>query len=164
MKYLAFLALLAAGSPVNAQFIDNFDRDTLLMDNTCINGWNDFTGDGNAVMSFSQSVEGYASACVDAVRDKRGIWWEFIKRRISGNIDLRRLSEPYHELRIEARVRVGDAPKRINLSLNTNRTTDFHSNLMEFDIPDTSGWHTVSMSQSHPSGNLSPAQFPIESG
>jgi hypothetical protein len=33
----------------------------------------------------------------------------------------------------------------VNLHLNTQRTTDFHSHLMEFDIPDTSSWHTISM-------------------
>ena len=33
----------------------------------------------------------------------------------------------------------------MNLHLNTQRTTDFHSHLMEFDIPDTENWHTISM-------------------
>ena len=37
------------------------------------------------------------------------------------------------------------APRRVNLHLNTQRTTDFHSHLMEYDIPDTDRWHTISM-------------------
>ena len=49
------------------------------------------------------------------------------------------------ELRIEARIRVSHAPRRVNLHLNTQRTTDFHSHLMEFDIPDSETWHTISM-------------------
>jgi len=36
-------------------------------------------------------------------------------------------------------------PRRVNLHANTQRTVDFHSNLMEFDIPDTANWHTISM-------------------
>ena len=33
----------------------------------------------------------------------------------------------------------------MNLHVNTRRTTDFHTHLMEFDIPDTDHWHTISM-------------------
>jgi hypothetical protein len=33
----------------------------------------------------------------------------------------------------------------VNLHLNTQRTTDFHSHLMEFDLPDSLNWHTISM-------------------
>ena len=29
--------------------------------------------------------------------------------------------------------------------INTQRTIDFHKHLMEYDIPDTTGWHTISM-------------------
>ncbi|MCB9247292.1 MAG: hypothetical protein H6613_01455 [Ignavibacteriales bacterium] len=29
--------------------------------------------------------------------------------------------------------------------VNTNRTTNFHIDLMEFDIPDTTNWHVISM-------------------
>ncbi len=81
---------------------------------------------------------------VDATTDTLGIWWAIIKRRISANMNLNLLRNPKYDLRIEARVRVSSAPKRVNFSLNTERTTDFHSNLMEFDIPDTSNWHLIS--------------------
>jgi hypothetical protein len=109
-----------------------------------VHGWTFHTGDGLADMSFRPRT-GYASIDVDATKDKRGIWWALIRRRVSENIDLNRLSQPKYELRIEARIRVSQAPRRINLHLNTQRTTDFHSHLMEFDIPDTVQWHTISM-------------------
>jgi hypothetical protein len=82
---------------------------------------------------------------VDATRDQRGIWWALIKRRVSGSLDLALLERPGYELRIEARVRTSHAPRRVNLHLNTQRTTDFHSHLMEFDLPEAGTWQTVSM-------------------
>jgi len=54
------------------------------------------------------------------------------------------LDKPGFAIRVEARIRASDAPRRVNLSLNTQRTTDFHRDLMEFDIPDSKGWHTIS--------------------
>jgi hypothetical protein len=60
-------------------------------------------------------------------------------------MDLRLLADPRFALRIEARIRVSHAPRRVNLHLNTQRTTDFHTHLMEFDIPDTAVWHVISM-------------------
>lgn len=148
MSRIAVLALFAAASPATAQFIDTFDGEKIVRDSSAMKGWSWFAGDGEAVMNFSESGIGYSTITVDATSDKRGIWWAVIKRCVSGNMDLAGLSEPRAELRIEAKVKVSDAPKRINLSLNTNRTTDFHSNLMEFDIADTSDWHTVSFTTS----------------
>jgi hypothetical protein len=60
-------------------------------------------------------------------------------------MDLSVMQKPGHEFRIEARVRSSHAPRRINLQIQTQRTTDYDSNLMEFDIPDTSNWRTFSM-------------------
>jgi hypothetical protein len=131
--------------PASAQFCDDFSGTTLQRDPRSINGWSFFTGDGSAVMDFSVSGKGYATIHVDATRDRRGIWWALIRRRVSADMDLSLLGNPKHALRIEARIKVSDAPKRVNLHLNTQRTTDFHSHLMEFDIPDTSNWHTISM-------------------
>lgn len=96
-------------------------------------------------MDFVQSGKGYASIHVDATKDKRGIWWALIRRRVSEKMDLSLLNKPQYEFRVEARIRVSEAPRRVNLHLNTQRTTDFHSHLMEFDIPDTLNWHTISM-------------------
>lgn len=126
------------------QFEDQFNSQ-MIYDSTGINGWNYFTGDGNAKMSFTSDGNGYAIISVDAAEDREGTWWALIKRCISNNSDLAQFNNPQIEFRIEVRIKVSDAPKRINLSLNTQRTTDFHTNLMEFDIPDTNNWHIISM-------------------
>lgn len=139
-----FLWLLCAQSST-AQFLDGFDGATLVRDPSGANGWTYYTGEGSAVMDFSLSGQGYATINVDATKDKRGIWWALIRRRISEDMDLNLLSNPRNALRVETRIKISDAPKRVNLHLNTQRTTDFHSHLMEFDIPDTSNWHTISM-------------------
>ena len=127
------------------QFIDAFDGTSLSEDPRGVNGWGFFTGDGSAVMDFSLSGKGWASVTVDATKDLRGIWWALIKHRVSGNMDLSLLRQRSSALRIEARIRTSHAPRRVNLHLNTQRTTNFHTHLMEFDIPDTTRWHTISM-------------------
>jgi hypothetical protein len=143
---LATLAwLLASVAPASAQFLDDFQAPSIATDPDGIRGWSYFSGDGEATMDFRQGGEGYASIFVDATHDRRGIWWALIKHKVSDRMDLGRLAQPGHELRIEARIRVSHAPRRVNLHLNTQRTTDFHSHLMEFDIPDTHSWHTISM-------------------
>lgn len=128
----------------SAQFLDNFNGTSIAFDRDAINGWTFFTGDGSATMDFQQR-KGYASILVDATKDQRNIWWALIRRCVSADFDLGRLSARNYEFRIEARIRVSHAPRRVNLHLNTQRTTDFHSHLMEFDIPDTLNWHTISM-------------------
>ena len=89
-------------------------------------------------------MEGYGQVRVDATNDKRNIWWALIRREVP-DLDMQELIKPGKELRVEARIRVSHAPRRVNLHFNHQRTTDFHSHLMEFDIPDTAGWHTISM-------------------
>lgn len=142
---LALVLTSVFASYSSAQFSDNFNGVSMTRDSTGANGWTFYNGDGSAVMDFSLSGKGYASVNVDATKDKRGIWWALIRRRVSENMDLRVLSSPKYALRIETRIRVSDAPKRVNLHLNTQRTSDFHAHLMEFDIPDTLNWHTISM-------------------
>jgi hypothetical protein len=144
-KVMIFIAWLVAASSARSQFLDDFNGAVLSRDQSAAKGWTFYTGDGSAVMDFLHSGEGYASITVDATKDKRGVWWALIRRRVSEDMDLRRLRDPHYELRIEARIRVSDAPRRVNLHLNTQRTSDFHSHLMEFDIPDTVNWHTISM-------------------
>jgi hypothetical protein len=141
---VAILILFAAGRAA-AQFIDDFDGPAIRTDPSGVDGWSFFTGDGEATIDFRQGGEGHASIVVDATRDRRGIWWALIKHKVSDGMELGLLKQPGHELRIEARIRVSHAPRRVNLHLNTQKTTDFHSHLMEFDIPDTQGWHTISM-------------------
>lgn len=139
---LAAVALFACVA-THAGFEEQFDG-PLVLDATAANGWTFHTGDGNAVMDLTAS-DGVASIAVDATHDRRGIWWAFIRREITPHIDLAALARPGTELRVEARVRTSHAPRRINLHLNTQRTTDFHGNLLEFDLPTAGEWHTVSM-------------------
>jgi len=138
----ALLVGLLAG-PAWAQFRDDFD--SVAVDPEAEKGWAFFTGDGDAAMEFRQGGEGYASILVDATADRRNVWWALIHREVSGAMDLGRLRRPGHEVHIEARIRVSHAPRRVNLQVLTRRTTDYHSNLMEYDIPDAEGWHTISM-------------------
>jgi hypothetical protein len=134
---------LLVGAEARAQFRDDFDD--LRTDSEGRTGWLFRPGDGTATMDFRQGGEGYASIFVDATTDKRGIWWALVERAVSGPMDLRLLRRPGHEVRIEARIRVSHAPRRVNLQVLTQRTTDYHSHLMEFDISDTDQWHTISM-------------------
>jgi hypothetical protein len=136
------LSIIACGQ-ASAQFVDNFD--SVKTDSEGSDGWRFFAGDGTATMDFRQGGPGYASILVDATTDKRGIWWALAERKVSDNMNLARLRSPGHEVRIETRLRVSHAPRRVNLQVLTQRTTDYHSHLMEFDIPNTETWHTISM-------------------
>jgi len=125
-------------------FYDGFEGQKLDIDPEGAQGWGYLAGEGDVGMDFIQR-EGFASITVDATRDSRNVWWAFIKHRVSDDMNLALLEDPRCELRVEARVRTSTAPRRINLHLNTQRTTDFHSHLMEFDIPRPDEWRTVSM-------------------
>jgi hypothetical protein len=133
---------LASAVIVHAQFKDDFER-SITRDPTGVHDWNFFTGDGTAKMNFT-AANGFATMAVDATTDRRGIWWALIKREISTAVDLRKAAQPGMELRVEARIRPSDAPKRVNFSFNTSRTTDFHTNLMEFDLSEANVWQTIS--------------------
>ena len=140
------LAVMPVGPiDVEAQFFEGFDAASVPTDPNGVEGWSFLTGDGQATMDFRQGGQGYASILVDATTDRRGIWWALVQRRVSDHMDLSVLRKPGHEFRIEVRIRVSHAPRRVNLQVLTQRTTDYHSHLMEFDIPDTENWHTLSM-------------------
>ena len=126
-----------------AQFVDKFDGNLKEHRGETPPGWSVASGDGNVSISFIQQ-EGFASILVDASQDKRNIWWAIIRGQVSG-LDMKKLIDPENELRVEARIKVSHAPRRVNLHFNHQRTTDFHSHLMEYDIPDTNGWHIISM-------------------
>jgi hypothetical protein len=128
-----------------AQFIDNFDSLSVQLDPEGIKGWLFRPGDGTATMDFRQGGGGFASIFVDATTDKRGIWWALIERQVSDHMDLSLIQKSRHEFRIEARIRVSHAPRRVNLQVATQRSTDYDANLMEYDIPDTTNWHVISM-------------------
>lgn len=132
-----FAVSLLSFFTASAQFIDHFDGTGVP------EGWVFITGDGEATIDFRKK-DGVASLYVDATKDKMNIWWALTRRQITG-LDLKKLIRPEYELRVETRIRVSHAPRRVNLHFNHQRTTDFHSHLMEFDIPDTTNWHTISM-------------------
>lgn len=138
------ILLLAVPAPLSARgFLEQFDGATLATDSLGRSGWAALTGDGEAKVALAQR-EGHATMTVDARSDRRGIWWAVIKRSVTPFIDPRALARPDRELRVEARVRSRIAPRRVNMSFNHSRTTDFHANLMEYDLPDT-GWHVISL-------------------
>jgi hypothetical protein len=140
---LSMLGVLWLGRPAAAQFRDDFNG-PLKRDPEGLNGWSVLAGEGKATIDLKQGA-GFASILVDATKDSRDVWWALMKRAVSGALDLSRLRDPGWALRVEARIRVSDAPRRVNLHFNTQRTTDFHSHLMEYDIPDAETWHTISM-------------------
>jgi hypothetical protein len=136
-KLILFLSIMLTSGISQAQFLDNFDGRK-------IEGWFFFTGDGHATMDFIQS-DGYATIVVDGTRDRDNVYWTVIKRDVTAFLDLNKFKDPSFQLRVEARVRLHNAPRRVNMMVNTQRTTNYHIDLMEFDIPDTTDWHVISM-------------------
>ncbi|HYD85501.1 MAG TPA: hypothetical protein VEA63_15650, partial [Opitutus sp.] len=111
---------------------------------SAIEGWFTMTGDGTAKIDFVPN-DGFARMQIDGTQDRHNVWWTLIKRDITADLDLAKLADPAYELRVEARVRASHAPRRVNFMINTQRTTDFHQHLREYDLADTSDWHTISM-------------------
>lgn len=139
VRYALLLGLsLCASTVVQAQFLDEFDGDAVHPD------WQYFTGDGDARLDFI-AREGHARMQIDATDDAHNVWWSIIKRNVASHLDMQQLALSDYELRIEARIRVSHAPRRVNFMVNTQRTTDFHQHLREYDIPNTTEWHTISM-------------------
>lgn len=130
--------LLSLFTTAFGQYSENFDEVPPQTE------WRTATGDGQTVSSLEWS-NGYGTISVDATADHRNIWWAIMQTTVSGELDLEQLAQPGYELRVETRIRSSHAPRRVNLHLNTQRTVDFHTHLMEFDIPDTVQWHTISM-------------------
>jgi hypothetical protein len=97
----------------HAQFVEDFDAPELRVDQSGMEGWSFFSGDGQAKIELRHTGSGHASVLVDATRDRRNIWWALIKRRVSDVLDLERLGRPGWELRVEVQRRrmseVGDA-------------------------------------------------------
>ncbi len=131
------LGLVLAGFGARAEFRDDFNG-------PAIEGWFTLTGDGVATVEF-EPHEGFARVEVDATQDHTNVWWAIIKRDIAAYLDLHALQDPAYELRVEARVRPSHAPRRVNFMINTQRTTDFHEHLREYDLEEADGWRTISM-------------------
>ena len=139
---LAALVLAFCAQAASADFVEDFSGKSLATDPQGHRGWMTLTGSGEATMTFKQ--EGHHGVVeIDATKDRRNIWWAVIKRAVSPSLDRSLLGRSDKALQVETKIRLSEAPRRVNLSLNHTRTTDFHSNLAEFDIPDT-GWHVIS--------------------
>lgn len=136
-KLLVATMALCTAAGAAAQFFDPFDGSE-------IEGWFTMSGDGVAKIEFVPR-DGFARMEIDGTPDRHNVWWTLIKRDVSRFVDLEKLRDPAYELRVEARVRVSHAPRRLNFMINTQRTVDFHQHLREYDIPDTDNWHTISM-------------------
>jgi hypothetical protein len=140
---LAAAGLILLALPLAAQFRDDFDG-LLMKDPDGAKGWGFVAGEGRAVIDIIPGP-GFMTVAVDATKDRRGVWWAFIVRQVQGSLDLAALRTPGHELRLEVRLRTDTAPRRVNLHLNTQRTTDFHSHLMEYDLAEAGTWYTISL-------------------
>lgn len=145
LQIMVLCLLLSCFAEVPAgEFLEQFNGSDMLQDPTARDGWAYLTGDGEAELTFSQAG-GIGLIEVDARGDQHNIWWAFIRRSVSAHIDGETLARPDRELRVEAKIRTDTAPRRVNLHFNHSRTTDYHSHLMEYDIPDTQNWHVISL-------------------
>ena len=121
----------------NGQFTERFEDGDA-------DGWNAFTGDGNVDISLT-AADDLATIRVDATGDRHNIWWAVINRAVNSGLNLNELQKEDHKLRLEVRVRASHAPRRINLHMFRQGSSNHHQNLMEYDIPDTTNWHTFSL-------------------
>ncbi len=121
----------------HADFVDDFNQKS-------VEGWQTFTGDGDAQLKFLP-MDGFARMQVDATKDQHNIYWTIIKRDVSKSLDMEKLKSPDYELRVEARVRPSHSPRRVNFMINTQRTTDFHEHLREYDLGQNTDWQVISM-------------------
>jgi len=134
------MTLAIGGQLLFGSFYEGFDEATGGFSAQGIPGWNSFHGDGNVL--FEQRIHGgVATLQVNALQDKRNIWYALTHKDISSFLDLEDLARDDRELRIEARVRASHAPRRCNLYL---AHYPYHDHLREFDLPDTE-WHVISM-------------------
>lgn len=142
IKFICAIILVGGQMSGQVQLLDNFVSGVGEVGSTPPS-WSHMTGDGEAEMTFLQQ-DGFAQIHVDATKDTRNIWWAVIRRELP-EVDIEKLMEPGMELRVEARISSSHAPRRVNLHFNHQRTTDYHSHLMEYDIPEAGKWHTISM-------------------
>lgn len=129
--------ILALAPVCHAEFRDEFDNES-------VSGWQLLTGDGNAKLQL-QPMGDFTRMRIDATQDRHNIWWTVIKQDIAQHLDLEKLQNPAYELRVEVRLRPSHVPRRVNFMINTQRTTDFHEHLREYDLDKKSEWHEISM-------------------
>lgn len=136
IKTTLLSGLLIFTALAHADFVDDF--------NHSVAGWQTLTGDGEAQLKFV-AMDGFARMQVDATKDHHNIYWTIIKRDVAPSLDMEKLKSPDYELRVEARVRASHAPRRVNFMINTQRTTDYHEHLREYDLDQTADWQVISM-------------------
>lgn len=136
IKTTLLSGLLIFTAFAHADFVDDF--------NHSVAGWQTLTGDGEAQLKFV-AMDGFARMQVDATADQHNIYWTIIKRDVAPSLDMEKLKSPDYELRVEARVRASHAPRRVNFMINTQRTTDYHEHLREYDLDQTTDWQVISM-------------------
>lgn len=136
IKTTLLSGLLIFTALAHADFVDDF--------NLSVAGWQSLTGDGEAQLTFIP-MDGFARMQVDATKDQHNIYWTIIKRDVAPSLDMEKLKSPDFELRVEARVRASHAPRRVNFMINTQRTTDYHQHLREYDLDQTTDWQVISM-------------------
>ena len=136
IKTIVLSGLLIVTPLCHADFVDEFN-------NKSVTGWQTFTGDGDAQLKFLP-MDGFARMQVDATKDQHNIYWTIIKRDVSKSLDMEKLKSPDYELRVEARVRPSQTPRRVNFMINTQRTTDFHEHLREYDLAPNTDWQVIS--------------------
>lgn len=137
IKAAALATSLLLSSFTVADFADEFNAKSVA-------DWQTLTGDGNAQLRLVP-MDGFARMKIDATKDQHNIYWTAIKRNVASSLDMEKLKSPEYELRVEARVRPSHSPRRINFMINTQRTTDFHEHLREYDLGFNSDWQVISM-------------------
>lgn len=137
IKILSLSVLLTLAPLSLADFVDNFDDKSVA-------GWQALTGDGDAQLKLLP-MDGFLRMQIDATKDQHTIWWTVIKRDVAQSLDMEKLKSPDYELRVEARVRPSHSPRRVNFMINTQRTTDFHEHLREYDLGQNADWQIISM-------------------
>ena len=137
IKILTLSLLLTLAPLSQADFVDNFDDKSVV-------GWQALTGDGNAQLTLLP-MDGFLRMQIDATKDQHTIWWTVIKRDVAQSLDMKKLQSPDYELRVEARVRPSHSPRRVNFMINTQRTTDYHEHLREYDLGQNADWQVISM-------------------
>ena len=137
IKILTLSLLLTLAPLSQADFVDNFDDKSVV-------GWQALTGDGNAQLTLLP-MDGFLRMQIDATKDQHTIWWTVIKRDVAQSLDMDKLKSPDYELRVEARVRPSHSPRRVNFMINTQRTTDYHEHLREYDLGQNADWQVISM-------------------
>ena len=79
--------IVATVCSAEAQYLENFDGAELAIDQSGLEGWSFFSGDGEATIDLVATGHGHATIVVDATRDRKNVWWALIRHRVSEQMD-----------------------------------------------------------------------------